>query len=138
MTARRLDAGPHGHAARFAVVSGDAGIAAHKRCEADAIGRVVVAGEVGEGVGQAGRYGDVGEDRRRHVGELDDAPEVLKRLEQDQERQAGAGLERPLPDEGDLGRSRRERLQLGRLWLGGEPRIGGVGGDRHGAWSGLR
>ena len=136
--ARRLDARPRRHAARLAVVAGDAGITAHKRCEADAIGRVVVAGKAGNGVGQAGRGGNVGEDRHRHIGKPDDAPEMLERLEQDQERQARAGLARPLPRESDLGRPRRERLQLDRPWLGGQPRVGGVGDDRHGARSRLR
>ena len=136
--ARRLDAGPGGHAVRLAVVAGDAGITAHKRCEADAVGRVVVAGKVGNGVGQSGRGGDVGEDRRRHVGKPDDAPEMLERLEQDQERQARAGLARPLPREGNLGRPRRERFQFDWPWLGGQPRVGSVGDDRHGARLRLR
>ena len=77
-------------------------------------------------------------DRRRHIGKPDDAPEMLERLEQDQERQARAGLARPLPRESDLGRPRRERFQLDRPWLGGQPRVGGVCDDRHGARSRLR
>lgn len=95
-------------------------------------------GKTGNGVGQAGRGGDVGEDRRRHIGKPDDAPEMLERLEQDQERQARAGLARPLPREGDLCRPRRERFQLDWPWLGGQPRVGGVGDDRHGARLRLR
>ena len=136
--ARRLDARPRRDAARLAVVAGDAGITAHKRCEADAVGRVVVAGKVWNGIGQAGRGGDMGEDRRRHIGKPDDAPEMLERLEQDQKRQARAGLARPLPRENDLGRPRRERFQLDRPWLGGQPRVGNVSDDRHGARSRLR
>jgi hypothetical protein len=77
-------------------------------------------------------------DRRRHVGKPDDASEVLERFEQDQERQARAGLARPLPREGDFGCHRRERLQLGRPWLDGQPRVGGIGDDRHGVGLGLR
>ena len=56
----------------------------------------------------------MGKDGGRHVGKPDDTPEVLERLEQDQERQARAGLPCLLPREGALGRLRRERLQLGR------------------------
>ena len=113
-------------------------MAAHKRCETDAVGRVVVAGEVGDGVGQVGSCGDVGEDGHRHLGKPDHPPEVLEHLEQDQERQARAALPCLLPREGAFGRLRRECLQLGWPRLDGQPRVGGVGDDRHGAWSGLR
>ena len=54
-----------------------------------------------------------------------------------QERQARTRLARPLPREGDLGRIRRERFQLGRPWLDRQPRVGNVGDDRHSARSGL-
>lgn len=136
--ARRFDAGPRSHAARLVVVGGNADMAAHKHCEADAIGRVVVAGEVGDGGGQVGGCGDVGKDRRRHISKPDHPPEVLEHLEQHQERQARAGLARPLPRESDFGRPWRERLQFGRPWLGGQPRVGSVGNDWHGAGSGQR
>jgi hypothetical protein len=66
-------------------------------------------------------------DRRRHVGKPDNASDMLERFEQDQERQARAGLARLLPRKGDFGYHRRERLQLGGPCLDRQSRVGGIG-----------
>lgn len=130
--ARGLNVGPGGNAARLAVVADHADIAAHQSREADAVGGVAVAGELARVARQFGCRRDVVDDPPRHVGQTDDAAEVLERLEQDQERQARAGLARPLPREGKLRRLRRERFRLGQGRLCWQARVGGVGNDRHG------
>ena len=125
--ARRLDAGPRRDPARRAVVAGHAHEAAHERREADAVGAVAVAGKFARVARQSCNRGDVVDDLRRHIDEADDAAEVLECLEQDQQCQTRAGVARLLPREGELGRLRRERLQLGRPRLGGQARVGSVG-----------
>jgi hypothetical protein len=62
------------------------------------------------------------DDAGRHVGQTDDAAEVLECLEQNQEPQPRPGLARFLSREGEFGRLRRKRLQLGRPWIGGQAR----------------
>lgn len=113
-------------------VQADPGEAAHQGHEANAVAGVVVASQLGCGASQAGRRGDMRNKDRVHVGKADGVAEALERLEQHQQREARAGLARALPREGKFGRFRRERLQLGRLRLGGQARVGGVGDDRHG------
>ena len=83
--ARRLDAGPRRNAPSVTVVASHADVAAHQGREADAVGRVAIPDEFTRVARQPRSCSDVADDSRRHVGQPDDAPEVLESLEQDQE-----------------------------------------------------
>lgn len=67
---------------------------------------------------EAGESSDVANDGDRHVGEPDEVAEALKGLEQDQQRQAWAGVPRALTHEGEFSRIRREDIQFGRARFG--------------------
>jgi hypothetical protein len=95
--ARGLDAGSHGDTTRLAVVAGNSDVAAHEGREPDTVAGGVVAGDLGNGIGQSSCRSNVVDDCARHGGDAHDVAEALEALEQDQQRQARPGPARPLP-----------------------------------------